>query len=203
MLAIIALMSMELGRLDDIDLVERFKRERDPVLIEELYRRYAKKVYWWALKFLQSSSEAEEIVQEIFIMLMGSALDNYQPRENAKFSSWLYRCVGNQCLKLIKGRSEALNNQVEIDSVPQELIAKIDLDNTLLLNERTEALTAALNRLNSMQRNCCLMFYWQGMKYDEIAADLGITYDQVRSHLQNALRNLKLSFRESPQRVKN
>jgi RNA polymerase sigma-70 factor, ECF subfamily len=192
---------MELSHLDDIELVELFKQRRDPILIEELYCRYSKKVYWWALKFLQNSSEAEEIVQEIFIALMGSALDNYQPRENAKFSSWLYRCVGNQCLKLLKGRSDALNNQVEIEAVPQELIAKIDLDNSLLLSEKTEALTAAMNRLSSMQRTCCLMFYWNGMKYDEIAADLGITYDQVRSHLQNALRNLKLSFREPTQRT--
>jgi RNA polymerase sigma factor (sigma-70 family) len=190
---------MEIEGIGDIEIVELFKQRRDPVLIEELYRRYAKKVYWWALKFLHSSSEAEEIVQEIFIALMGSALDNYQPRENARFSSWLYRCVGNQCLKALKGRSDALNNQVEIDDVPEELIAKIDLDHTLLLSERKETLEAALNSLNSMQRLCCLKFYWDGMKYDEIASELDITYDQVRSHLQNALRNLKLHFHQALQ----
>jgi RNA polymerase sigma factor (sigma-70 family) len=189
---------MDLSELGDIELVEQFKQQRDPVLIEELYRRYSKRVFWWALKFLQSSSEAEEIVQEIFIALLGTALDNYQPRENAKFSSWLYRCVGNQCLKLLKGRNDALNNQVEIDAVPQELVAKIDLDGSLFLNEQVETLTSAMNRLNSMQRTCCLKFYWNGMKYDEIADELGITYDQVRSHLQNALRNLKLILRDSP-----
>lgn len=192
---------MDLANLGDIELAELFKRQRDPAIIEELYRRYAKKVYWWALKFLQSGPEAEEIVQEIFISLMGSALDNYQPREDAKFSSWLYRCVGNQCLKNLKSRNDALNKQVEIDDVPQELIAKIDLDKSLLLNERAEVLQAALNRLNSMQRVCCLKFYWDGMRYEEIAEDLGITYDQVRSHLQNALRNLKLNFRESRRKV--
>ncbi|MEW6735649.1 MAG: sigma-70 family RNA polymerase sigma factor [Acidobacteriota bacterium] len=192
---------MNLAHLGDIELIEKFKQQRDSVLIEELYRRYAKKVYWWALKFLQNSGEAEEIVQDIFIALMGNALDNYQPRADAKFSSWLYRCVGNQCLKLLRHRHEALNNQVEVDEVPKELIAKIDLDSSLLLNERIEILSSALNRLNSMQRICCLKFYWDGMKYDEIAAELGISYDQVRSHLQNALRNLKLTFRETRQRA--
>src|SRR5262249_13770255 len=131
---------MDLSQLGDIEIVERFKQQPETALIEELYRRYAKKVYWWALKFLQNSAEAEEIVQEIFIALMGNALANYQPREDAKFSSWLYRCVGNQCLKLLKGRNDSLNRQVEIDEVPQNLIAKIDLDGSLLLGERSELL---------------------------------------------------------------
>jgi RNA polymerase sigma-70 factor (ECF subfamily) len=192
---------MELANLGDIELVEKFKQGRDPVFIEELYRRYAKKVYWWAWKFLQNANEAEEIVQEIFIALMGNALENYQPREDAKFSSWLYRCVGNQCLKILKNRHDALNKQVEVDDVPHELIAKIDLEGSLAQAERAELLSSALNRLSSMQRACCLKFYWDGMKYDEIAEELGISYDQVRSHLQNALRNLKLTFKETRQRV--
>src|SRR5262249_41003072 len=192
---------MEFERLGDIELVEIFKSRRDPILIEELYRRYAKRVYWWALKFLQSSSEAEEILQEIFMALMSGALDNYEPRSGAKFSSWLYRCVGNQCLKILKNRNDSLNNRVEIEDVPNELVQRIDLDGDLLLAERAERLGAALNRLNAMQRACCLKFYWDGMKYDEIASELGIGYDQVRSHLQNALRNMRLFLREAPKRV--
>jgi RNA polymerase sigma-70 factor (ECF subfamily) len=188
---------MNLATLTDIELVETFKSTKDPWLIEELYRRYAQRVYWWSLKFLQNSAEAEEMVQEIFILLLGDALKNYQPREDAKFSSWLYRCVGNQCLKSLRGRHDALNKQVVIEDVPRELIAKIDLNESLLLEERAQMLSQALNRLNDMQRVCCLKFYWDGMKYEHIAEELGITYDQVRSHLQNALRNLKIAFRET------
>jgi len=188
---------MNLATLTDIELVEAFKDTKDPWLIEELYRRYAQRVYWWALKFLQNSAEAEEMVQEIFILLLGDALKNYQPREDAKFSSWLYRCVGNQCLKSLRGRHDSLNKQVVIEDVPKELIAKIDLNDSLLLEERAQMLSQALNQLNDMQRVCCLKFYWDGMKYEQIAEELGITYDQVRSHLQNALRNLKIAFRET------
>ncbi len=192
---------MNLPDLDDIALIERFKQSREPAIIEQLYQRYAKKVYWWAIKFLKNSLEAEDVVQDIFIALLGNALENYTPREEAKFSSWLYRCVGNQCLKRLRTRAEALNNYVEIQFLPQELIDKLNLEDTLLLTERTALLTASLNRLSPMQRICCLKFYWDGMKYDDIAAELGITYDQVRSHLQNALRNLRFNFRETRQRA--
>ncbi|MBN8725847.1 MAG: sigma-70 family RNA polymerase sigma factor [Acidobacteria bacterium] len=187
---------MNLASLTDVEIVEQFKQTQDPWLIEELYRRYSQRVYWWSLKFLQSPAEAEEMVQEIFMALIADALNNYQPREDAKFSSWLYRCVGNQCLKSLRGRYEALNKQVIIEDIPQELIAKIDLDGSLLLAQRTELLTKTLNELSAMQRMCCLKFYWDGMKYEEIAKELDITYDQVRSHLQNALRNLKIAFKE-------
>lgn len=188
---------MNLATLSDIELVETFKNTKDPWLIEELYRRYSQRVYWWALRFLQNSSEAEEMVQDIFILLLGDALKNYYPREDVKFSSWLYRCVGNQCLKSLRGRFDFLNKQVLIEDVPRELIAKIDLNDSILLEERAELLSKALNQLSDMQRVCCLKFYWDGMKYEQIAEELGITYDQVRSHLQNALRNLKIAFRET------
>ncbi|MBI4852018.1 MAG: sigma-70 family RNA polymerase sigma factor [Acidobacteria bacterium] len=188
---------MNLASLSDIELVEALKNTKDSELIEELYRRYSQRVYWWALKFLQSSSEAEEMVQEIFIMLLGDALKNYHPREDAKFSSWLYRCVGNQCLKSLRGRYDVLNKQVIIEDIPKELIAKIDLNDSILLEERAQMLSQALNQLSAMQRACCLKFYWDAMKYEQIAEELGITYDQVRSHLQNALRNLKIAFKET------
>jgi RNA polymerase sigma-70 factor (ECF subfamily) len=188
---------MNLAALSDAELVEKFKATKDPWLIEELYRRYAQRVYWWSFKFLQNSAEAEEMAQEIFMSLLGDVLNNYQAREDAKFSSWLYRCVGNQCLKSLRSRHDILNKQVIIEDVPKELIAKIDLDSSLMLEEQANKLTQAINKLNEMQRICCLKFYWDAMKYDEIAEELGITYDQVRSHLQNALRNLKIFFKEN------
>ena len=70
-----------------------------------------------------------------------------------------------------------------------------------MLEQRAAVLSQALNKLNDMQRTCCLKFYWDAMRYEQIAEELGITYDQVRSHLQNALRNLKITFKEN--RVKN
>lgn len=187
---------MSLASLTDVELVEKFKATKDSWLIEELYRRYSQRVYWWSFKFLQSSAEAEEMVQEVFMALLGDVLNNYQAREDAKFSSWLYRCVGNQCLKSLRGRHEILNKQVVIEDVPTELIAKIDLDSSLMLEQQAVKLTQAINKLNEMQRVCCLKFYWDGLKYEQIAEELGITYDQVRSHLQNALRNLKIFFKE-------
>lgn len=193
---------MQLTNLSDVQLVEKFKQHKDTLFVEELYRRYAKRVYWWAVKFLQNSLEAEEMVQEIFIAMMSTMLDNYQPREDAKFSSWLYRCVGNHCLKVLRGRYELLNKQVEIDDIPKQLIANIDLDRSMLLNEQTTMLNKALSQLNNMQRTCCIKFYWEGYRYEEIAEELGITYDQVRSHLQNSLRNLKLAVQRMAQTQK-
>lgn len=192
---------MNLAELTDIELVEQFKAKHDERIVAELYRRYAKKVFWWALKILQNDNEAEDVVQEIFISFIGTTLDNYQVREDAKFSSWLYRCVGNQCFKILRARHDALNRQVNIDDAPQEIFAQIDLDSSMMLNEQTALLTAAINQLNAMQRNCCLKFYWEGKRYEEISAELGITYDQVRSNLQNGLRNLKLFFAEAKQKA--
>lgn len=186
---------MNLSRFDDTELVELYKKNPDTSLIEELYNRYSKRVYWWALKFLGNRLEAEEMVHDIFAAMMSGMLDLYQAREGAKFSSWLYRCVGNQCMKIVRKRNEVIFNQVEVVDVPEALI--IDLEVEVIAKEWNEQLTSALNRLNQMQRVCCMRFYWDGMRYDEIAEELGITHDQVRSHLQNGLRNLRIIFGRS------
>ena len=62
----------------------------------------------------------------------------------------------------------------------------VEKDNTL-----TE-LQSALQQLNHEQQQCIILFYLEKKSYTEIAAETGFNMMQVKSHIQNGKRNLRL-----------
>jgi RNA polymerase sigma factor (sigma-70 family) len=50
----------------------------------------------------------------------------------------------------------------------------------------------ALDELGKEQKRCVTLFYLEKRSYQEIAETTGFTLMQVKSHIQNGKRNLKL-----------
>ena len=77
----------------------------------------------------------------------------------------------------------------KITRVPDETEAKIALiEKDILLNK----MMAAMKQLNPEQQLCVSLFYLQKKSYTEVAAITGFTMLQVKSHIQNGKRNLRL-----------
>lgn len=53
-------------------------------------------------------------------------------------------------------------------------------------------LELSINELNEEQRNCINLFYLQKKSYSEIVSATNFTLMQVKSHIQNGKRNLKI-----------
>lgn len=84
-------------------------------------------------------------------------------------------------------------------NLPVELNEKIPTENVELdkhdLHEKDSLLQkmqTALQQLNPDQRQCVNLFYLQKKSYAEVAEITGFTMLQVKSHIQNGKRNLKL-----------
>lgn len=84
-------------------------------------------------------------------------------------------------------------------NLPVELNEKISAENVELdkhdLHEKDSLLQkmqAALQQLNPDQRQCVNLFYLQKKSYAEVAEITGFTMLQVKSHIQNGKRKLKL-----------
>jgi RNA polymerase sigma-70 factor (ECF subfamily) len=59
-------------------------------------------------------------------------------------------------------------------------------------DELLQRMEIALNKLNAEQKRCVKLFYLQKKSYADIAEITGFSVMQVKSHLQNGKRNLKL-----------
>jgi RNA polymerase sigma-70 factor, ECF subfamily len=60
-----------------------------------------------------------------------------------------------------------------------------------------KALENCIERLKDEQKECIRQFYYENRCYNEIAINMGLTEKKVKSHLQNAKRNLKLCLEEN------
>jgi RNA polymerase sigma-70 factor (ECF subfamily) len=71
----------------------------------------------------------------------------------------------------------------------------VHLNDTEGISEDTlQALESALGTLNDKQRTCIDLFYMQQKSYEEISTITGLDIKEVKSHLQNGKRNLKIKM---------
>src|ERR1700758_4346438 len=78
--------------LPDEELVRVFVETQDEEAFSKLVNRYGDKIYRTALRITHDPSDAEDVLQEVFITLM-EKLDSFN--EESKFSTWLYRVAAN------------------------------------------------------------------------------------------------------------
>ena len=98
-------------------------------------------------------------------------------------------------LRSQKTQKEKLNEWMN-DSVVfmenSQILHPIDEDELIL----EKALEDCIERLKDEQKECIKQFYYENRCYNEIAVNLDLEEKKVKSHLQNAKRNLKLCLEE-------
>ena len=172
----------------DGDLLKEFYKDQDNGWLGILLPRYTLMLLGVCMKYLKNEEDAKDCVQQIFLKVI-SELPRYQV---TYFKSWIYMIAKNHCLMKLRGNK---NIPVEINEntlsfqVPYE--ENLDhLEKNTLLNNLEEA----LNQLSKEQRNCVHLFYQEKKTYAEVAEITGFTLLQVKSHLQNGKRKLKLAL---------
>lgn len=171
--------------IPDQELLAHFYSSRNNEWLGILLQRYTLLLLGVCMKYLKNEEEAKDTVQQIFLKVIAE-LQKYKVDY---FKSWLYMIARNQCLMRLRdkhGKTPAElteNLAVQDDSDIKELAEK---DKLLSLME------IALQQLNTEQKTCVTLFYLQKKSYQEITEQTGYTLLQVKSHIQNGKRNLKL-----------
>lgn len=170
--------------ITDNELLHFFYTEKDNKWIGILLQRYTLLLLGTCMKYLKNEEEAKDSVQQIFL----KAITELNKYEVTYFKSWIYMIAKNHCLMKLRDKNifvEATENQ----QLPLE---ETDIDE---LNNKENILTHieyAINELNEEQKTCVTLFYLKKKSYQEIANITGFNLLQVKSHIQNGKRNLKL-----------
>lgn len=170
--------------ITDNELLYFFYTEKDNKWIGILLQRYTLLLLGTCMKYLKNEEEAKDSVQQIFL----KAITELNKYEVTYFKSWIYMIAKNHCLMKLRDKNifvEATENQ----QLPLE---ETDIDE---LNNKENILTHieyAINELNEEQKTCVTLFYLKKKSYQEIANITGFNLLQVKSHIQNGKRNLKL-----------
>ena len=173
------------------ELAKRAGRGDDRAF-EELVEQNKDKVYSMALRYTGNPEDAFDISQEVFLKVWRS-LPSF--KNEAKFSTWLYRIVMNVCTDHHRKRSRVKtvplvwpDEEGETVELPDETYSP---EQHALDAELSEELRAAVSSLKEEWRQVFLMRELGDMSYTEIAAALGIEEGTVKSRLFRARRQLQ------------
>jgi RNA polymerase sigma-70 factor, ECF subfamily len=179
-----------ISSLTDGQLLEKYRQDGKTVWLGELYNRYSHLVFGLCLKYLKDDENAKDAVLAIFEKL----IIDLKSREVATFQHWLYAVSRNYCLEVIrvKGRDDkrkvvyhyeyAVNMKEEIDVLSFAEMKELGLTK----------LEYAIERLSEDQKKCVQLFYLNEKSYREITETTGYSINEVKTHLQNGRRNLRI-----------
>lgn len=142
--------------------------------IQYVLNRYAKNLIRIAFTYLKNMSDAEDVVQEVFISLM-KRRDGFESEEYEK--AWLIRVTVNHS----KNRLKSAWNRFR---------APLEEDITYLQEEESEILTAVLE-LPSKYRTVIHLFYYEGYSIADIAKILKKSQGTVGTWLSRGRKLLK------------
>jgi len=177
------------GACRDSDLaLARKAADGDARAFEELYRLYHRLVYGLCLRMTQNVAEAEDITQDVFILLhrkVGSF------RGESQFTTWLHRLTVNQVLmRFRKSRSRREEALEDCDAQSFTTGFAPHGPNRLPLFDRM-ALDKALEKLPPGYRAAFILHDVEGYEHEEVARLLGCAVGTSKSQLHKARAKLR------------
>jgi RNA polymerase sigma-70 factor, ECF subfamily len=171
----------------------------DADLFEAFVRRYQDMVFATAVRLLGNPTEAEDVAQTVFLR----AFQRFQELGPSPMAAgWLKTVTRNTCLNhLSRYRrrwrlfSELASTDDTSEEFNQSAIVSVSPSFTEDLEhaERQEQLERALRQLPDHQRVPLVLFHFEDLSYQAIAAALGVSLGKVKTDIhrgREALRQL-------------
>ena len=166
---------------------------------EKLVRRYESKIYNHGLRLMGNSSDAMDLMQEVFL---GVYRNLHRFRGDAKFSSWIFRIAHNKAID-INRRKRLTTTQIRtsdqeelafLDLVPGE--TNIEPDNMVSEQQRNRQVISMLAKLPLEQRLVVELKMFQSQNFEEIANLQDISVNTAKTRFYTALKKLKVVSEE-------
>jgi RNA polymerase sigma-70 factor (ECF subfamily) len=174
---------------------------------DTLVRKYEKCVYRFAFNLCHDRDDAEDISAHVFIRVFQNL---HTFRNEACFSSWLFRIVRNTHLDMCV--RPAWRNNVSLDAEPssdsparQSLVREIadpapTPEAQSIKGEVVRLLNQALTHLPAYQRDVLRLYHGDGKSYEQIAETTGLPVGTVKSRINRAramLRERLMPYRDT------
>jgi RNA polymerase sigma-70 factor (ECF subfamily) len=142
--------------------------------------KYQRVMYVVAYRTLGNEADASDAAQTAFVKAY-QQLATFDSRH--RFFSWLYRILRNECLNVIRARrpQEPLSAALKAASTPFDAAR---------LSEQRRDVQVALDALVPEEREVIVLRHYAELRYDEIAATLGIPASTVKSRLYSARQHM-------------
>ncbi|HEX2882088.1 MAG TPA: sigma-70 family RNA polymerase sigma factor [Polyangiaceae bacterium] len=173
----------------DATLVARMARA-DRQALATLYQRYAPRLLLLAERMLGVRSEAEDLLQDVFIEAWRHAAD--YSAERGSVITWLSLRTRSRALD--RRKAYPARKAVELS---ESLLAEIaDPNGDLARRSDHGRLRQALQSMSHEEQQVILLGYFEGLSSSEIAARMKSPVGTVKSRTRSALTHLRDYFAE-------
>jgi RNA polymerase sigma-70 factor (ECF subfamily) len=148
--------------------------------LKSIYEAESKGLFYFANTYVKDSDKAKDIVQSAFIKLW----ENRSRVENPK--AFLKKSIVNISLNTIRtDKNRAAREQFYID---EERLNEINIEN---FSSKNTKVTKLLNQLSEDIRKTIILKCVNELKYTEIAEELGVPVNTVKSRLKVGYRKMR------------
>ena len=158
-------------------------RSGDQSAMGTLYDRYSSIVYAVALRVLQETGAAEDVLQDVFMQLWRNPGAFDASRGN--MAAWLAVIARHRAIDALRRRRPENDIADVVVSVEQDLASDADRSRAM------EKVRGALQTMPPPQRSALEMAYFEGLTHTEIAEKTGEPLGTIKTRIRTGLVSLR------------
>ncbi len=170
---------------NDFELIKSFL-DGDESSFNRLAVKYQEKIYWHARRMTGNHLDADEIVQEVLIVL-------YNKLKTFEFKSslytWIYTITNTRSINYLKKKS--LRNFFSLDDITNKKFEQKDVIDNLESKQKVDKIEKALQKLPVKQREVFTMRNFDELSYEEISQITGKSVGALKANHFHALNKIK------------
>ena len=174
--------------IQDESLLVRSLSKGNILAFNSLYKEYSGRLYRFAIGYLKSEAEAEDLVQEVFTILWVKRGDL---KEELCFKSFLFTIAFNIIRKHFRTRTylcEYLKNGA-VSDLDMQTSQKVTYDSLY------QYIARLVNQLPGRRREIFIKSRLNGLSIEEIARDMKISHKTVENQLTDALKFIRVNLK--------
>ena len=169
-----------MDKYQDTALLQAFIKG-EKTAFETIFKRYYKQLRVEAFLLLKNQKDAEDLVQELFLDIWNKQL--YRNVQHT-IGAYLHMAIRNKCLNFLEKEKRA---QKKVQAYNPSLATFPEEQDISL----PYIFQSALNKLPAQRLKAFTLVYMEEKKYEEAAAEMGISINSIKSHLKLAIKSLK------------
>ena len=164
--------------LSDTELVYEISK-KNKLAFEEFFKRYAKKVKFLMLRMGAKELDAEEISQEVMVILWRkSALYD---SSKSTVPAWLYTIARNYRIDILRKRHSSALDIDDPTFVPEPHLNSVQI---LIKKQRKESVRTILKKLSPDRKKLLIAVFFEGLTHTELAQKFDKPLGTIKSRLR-------------------
>jgi RNA polymerase sigma-70 factor (ECF subfamily) len=163
--------------------------QRDPEVFGALFDRHATVLFRYLVRRV-GRDDAETLLGEVFRVAFERRATFDTTYTSAR--PWLYGIATNLLARHRRREARRIGAMARLASYPPGAYDVNErVDDALVAHELWPRVADAVNQLPSEERDALILYVWEELSYEEIAAALGTPIGTVRSRLNRARQTLR------------